>query len=125
MLPGRASRDVPQGPFRETRNPRHRVEFVKKIVNSFWRRWTRDVLPLLVQRRKWDVHRRNVRVDDIVMMVGANAVRGKWILGRVVQVYPGSDGNVRNLRVKTSATEFRRPVTKIAVMYPAEDYEDD
>ncbi|KAJ8036637.1 hypothetical protein HOLleu_20672 [Holothuria leucospilota] len=125
MLLGRASRDVPQGPFRETRNPRHRVEFVQKIVDSFWRRWTRDVLPLLVPRRKWDVHRRNVRVDDIVMMVETNAVRGKWILGRVVQVYPGSDGKVRNLRVKTSTTEFCRPVTKIAVIYPAEGYEDD
>ncbi|KAJ8024844.1 hypothetical protein HOLleu_34871 [Holothuria leucospilota] len=36
----------------------------------------------------------------------------------------GSDGKVRNLRVITSTTEFRRPVTKIAVIYPAEGYED-
>ena len=28
MLLGRASPQVPQGPFRETRNPRKRVEFV-------------------------------------------------------------------------------------------------
>ena len=28
MLLGRASSQVPQGPFRETRNPRKRVEFV-------------------------------------------------------------------------------------------------
>ena len=48
MLLGRASSMVPQGPFRETRNPRHRVEFVQKIVDTFWRRWTRDVFPSLV-----------------------------------------------------------------------------
>ena len=30
MLLGRASPQVPQGPFRETRNPRKRVEFVKE-----------------------------------------------------------------------------------------------
>ena len=28
-----------QGPFRETRNPRHRVEFVQQIVNAFWKCW--------------------------------------------------------------------------------------
>ena len=43
---GRASPEVPQGPFQETKNPRKRVEFVQKIVESFWRRWTRDVFPL-------------------------------------------------------------------------------
>ncbi|XP_074612412.1 uncharacterized protein LOC141866777 [Acropora palmata] len=38
MLLGRSSSTVPQGPFQETNNPRHRAEFVQKIVDSFWRR---------------------------------------------------------------------------------------
>ena len=38
MLLGRASSTVPQGPFRKTNNPRHRAEFVQKIVETFWRR---------------------------------------------------------------------------------------
>lgn len=124
MLLGRASREVPQGPFRETRNPKHRVEFVQKIVNSFWQRWTRDVLPLLVPRRKWDANRRNVCVNDIVMLVDSSAVRGKWTVGRVVEVYPGNDGKVRNVKVKTMSAEYRRPIGKIAVIYPVEGYED-
>ena len=41
MLLGRATSEVPQGPFKETSNPRHRVEFVQKIVESFWKRWHR------------------------------------------------------------------------------------
>ncbi|KAJ8022200.1 hypothetical protein HOLleu_39614 [Holothuria leucospilota] len=124
MLLGRALREVPQGPFRETRNPKHRVEFVQKIVNSFWQRWTRDVLPLLVPRRKWDANRRNVCVNDIVMLVDSSAVRGKWTVGRVVEVYPGNDGKVRNVKVKTMSAEYRRPIGKIAVIYPVEGYED-
>ena len=75
MLLGRASPQVPQGPFEETRNPRRRVEFVQKIVGSFWRRWTRDVFPLLVPRRKWNVEKRNVRVNDVVIVADSNAVR--------------------------------------------------
>jgi len=39
MLLGRASSEVPQGPFKETSNPRHRVEFVQRIVQAFWKHW--------------------------------------------------------------------------------------
>ena len=40
ILLGRASSEVPQGPFKETQNPRHRVEFLQKIVDSFWKRFS-------------------------------------------------------------------------------------
>ena len=125
MLLGRASSEVPQGPFRETRNPRHRVEFVQKIVDTFWQRWTRDVFPSLVPRRKWNVERRNVRVDDVVIIQNPNAIRGSWAIGKGVNVYPGPDGKVRNTKVKTATGEYQRPITKIVVIYPAEGYEDD
>ena len=124
MLLGRASRNVPHGPFRETKNPRHRVEFVQRIVDSFWKRWSRDVLPLLVPSRKWNSERRNVRVGDIAMIEDANVVRGKWTIAKVIQVYPGTDGKVRNVKLRTASGEYRRPVTKLAVIYPAEGYED-
>ena len=120
MLLGRATPEVPQGPFKDTRNPRKRVEFVQRIVDSFWKRWTRDVFPTLVPRKKWHVENRNVKVDDIVTVADMNAVRGKWAVGRVTKVYPGADGRVRNVTVKTATGEYSRPVTKIAVIYPAE-----
>ena len=78
MLLGRASPEVPQGPFEETKDPRKRVQFVQKIVESFWRRWTRDVFPLLVPRKKWNSEKRNVRVNDIVIVQDGTAIRGKW-----------------------------------------------
>ena len=87
-----ASSEVPQGPFKETKNPRHRVEFVQRNVDSFWKRWNRDVFPSLVPRKQWQVERRNVRPDDIVVLADSKAVRGKWSIGRVVEVHPGPDG---------------------------------
>ena len=112
MLLGRASSRISQGPFKETNNPRHRVEFVQKIVDSFWKRWTRDTFPSLVSRKKWDAQKRNVRVDDVVNVADTNAVRGNWCIGRGVQVYPGKDGHIRNVKVKTTTGEYRRPITK-------------
>ena len=50
------------------------------------------------------------------------AVRGNWNVGRIVEVYPGQDGKVRNVRVKTHTGEYQRPITKIAVIQPAEGY---
>ena len=73
MLLGRASSQVPRGPFRETRNPRKRFEFVQKIVDSSWRHQTRDVFSLLVPRKKWNTSRRNIQVDDFVMVAELNA----------------------------------------------------
>ena len=123
ILLGRASSHVPQGPFRETKNPRLRVEFVQKIVDSFWKRWTRDVFPSLILRKRWNAEHQNVRVGDFVMVESPNAIRGSWNIGRIVNVYPGQDGKVRNVRVKTHTREYERPITKIAVINPAEGYD--
>ncbi|XP_022802779.1 uncharacterized protein LOC111340235 [Stylophora pistillata] len=55
ILLGRVTSQVPQRPFKQTKNPRHRVEFVQRIVESFWKRWKRDVFPTLFPRRKWRI----------------------------------------------------------------------
>ena len=123
ILLGRASSKIPQGPFRETRDPRKRVEFVQRIVDDFWKHWQRDVFPALVPRRKWNADRRNVRVNDVVVVENPNVVRGNWTIGKVIEVFPGKDSKVRNVRVKTSCGEYERPVNRIAVIYPEKGYE--
>jgi hypothetical protein len=99
------------------------VEFVQRIVDDFWKHWQRDVFPALVPRKKWNADRRNVRVNDVVVVENPNAVRGNWTIGKVTDVFPGKDGKVRNVKVKTSCGEYERPVSRIAVIYPEEGYE--
>ena len=91
-----------------------------KIIDSFWKRWNRDVFLSLVPRKKWQVEKRNVRPDDIVVVSDPNALQGKWSIGRILEVHPGPDGRVRNVEVKTSTGIYSRPITKIAVIYPTE-----
>ena len=52
LLLERATSDVPQGPLQVTKDPGQRVEFIQQIVNSFWKRWTRDAFPSLVPPKK-------------------------------------------------------------------------
>ena len=41
-------------------------------------------------------------------------------MGRIVHVFPGADGKVGNVKVKKAKGVYSLPVTKIAVIYPAE-----
>ena len=52
------------------------------------------------------------------------AVRGKWTMDKIIDVFPGSDGRIRNVKVKTLKGVYSCPITKIAVIYPVEGYGD-
>jgi hypothetical protein len=47
------------------------------------------------------------------------------MLGRIVEVYPSQDGRIRNVKVKTSVGQHIGAVTKFAVIYPAEGYNEE
>ena len=64
-----------------------------------------------------------MRVKDmVVVVVDSNAMRWKWSVSKVLEVFPGSGGHVRNIKVKLQSAEHTRPVTKVPVIYPAEGY---
>lgn len=46
-----------------------------------------------------------------------------WKLGRIEEIYPGQDGAVRVVNVRTSQGIYQRPITKICPL-PIEDNED-
>ena len=62
---------------------------------------------------------KNVSVDDVVVVHEDGMVPTLWPLARVVRVYPGKDGLVRVVDVKTSKGVYKRPVTKLVVLLPS------
>ena len=58
-----------------------------------------------------------MQVDDAVTVASSNNVLGKWAVGRILNVYPESDGWVHNVRLKTATGEYNRPVTKMDVIH--------
>ena len=58
-----------------------------------------------------------IQIGDVVLIEDENRKRVLWPLGQIIQVYPGNDGEVRVVKVKTSKGELVRPVQKI---YPLE-----
>jgi hypothetical protein len=83
------------------------------IVDQYWRRWMKEYLPTLIERKKWEKTVRPIRVGDVVMIMDENSRRGDWLIGSVTKVLPGSDGVVRAATVKTERSELTRPVVKL------------
>ena len=102
LLLGRSTSRVPSGPFVQTNNPRHRYEFIQKIVDNFWRRGTRDYFPSLIIQQKWHTMKRNLKkrgYRPYSRFKPDQRPRCQWKLGKVSEVFPGEDGMVRKVHV--------------------------
>ncbi|CAM1312604.1 Uncharacterised protein r2_g2306 [Pycnogonum litorale] len=86
------------------------------LADCRWKRWVREYIPSLQIRQKCNSEKRNIRVNDLVMIVSENLKRGQWPLGRVVQVYPGSDGRIRNVQVQMKGSVVTRPISKMCLL---------
>ena len=94
-------------------NPRNRWRLIQSLVKLFWKRWRDEFLATLNTRKKWREIRDNLKTGDVVLVVDQNAPRTKWDLGRVAEVFPGKDGQVRVVRVIVKGHNFIRPVTRL------------
>ena len=101
---------------------RKRWRAVQYLANEFWRRFSTEYVRVSQVRQKWSQPRRNMSVNDIVLVLDKDLPRNRWSKGRVVQVFPGADGLVRHVEVKTGPkTTLKRPVTKLVVIATADD----
>lgn len=87
----------------------------QQIVDHFWRRWLREYVPALIERKKWTEKGRGLLVGDLVLVVDKKSARGTWPVGRITKVMPGKDGIVRTAVVQTQYGEYVRPAIKLFV----------
>ena len=65
----------------------------------------------------------NLKVGDLVILMDEGRPPTFWSLGRVVNVYPGADGLIRNATVRISVGLKDRAIQKLCVLPPSkEDY---
>ncbi|UYV69062.1 hypothetical protein LAZ67_6002216 [Cordylochernes scorpioides] len=74
-----------------------RWQLVEQIKTDFWKRWSLD----------------NIKIGTLVLLKEDNLPPLKWRMGRINQVYPGEDGLVRVVSVKTANGDLRRAVAKV------------
>lgn len=86
------------------------------LVNHFWRRWVKEYLPNLMERKKWRKDHKNLEKGDIVLIADANQPRGNWLYGPVDQIIESADGVVRSAIIKTRQGTLHRPVAKLCLI---------
>ncbi|XP_031783222.1 uncharacterized protein LOC116416922 [Nasonia vitripennis] len=97
-----------------------RWQMLRNMHEHFWSRWSEEYLHTLQQRSKWRTEKTQIRVGELCLLRNEQYPPCKWPLGRIVKVYPGPDGLVRVVDVKTATSCYNRPISKISVL-PLED----
>ncbi|XP_052855109.1 uncharacterized protein LOC128263876 [Drosophila gunungcola] len=120
-LIGRPFTTVPEGDL--THLPINRMDYwqhLQSMYRGFWKRWHQECLTSLQQRHKWKSKKRNISVDNFVLVKDSNLPPAAWQLARVLEAHPGPDGFVRAVKLKTSTGKMTRPITMLAVLPSSE-----
>ncbi|KAH9639415.1 hypothetical protein HF086_002104 [Spodoptera exigua] len=94
------------------------IDFTEKfssfaLKNHFWKRYYKEYVSELQRRSKWTKDGSQPHMGDMVLVIDDRIPPAKWLLGRIVAVYPGSDGINRVVDVKTTTGTIRRAFNRL------------
>ncbi|XP_068141505.1 uncharacterized protein [Drosophila tropicalis] len=89
-------------------------ELVQRIKHTFWTQWSQEYLQELQGTSKWKKPYNNVKKGMMVILKEDNVPILQWPIGRIVKLYPGLDGYVRVVDVKTARGTYKRDIHKFA-----------
>lgn len=122
FLTGRSLIAKPERNFLTSpRTTLNRWENLQKVQQHFWSLWYHDYLNTLQTRPVKFREKFEFNVGDLVLVKDANLPPLKWLIGRIVQVFPGKDKIIRNVRIITKLGEKDRHV-KYLCFLPTEHY---
>ncbi|GFT68307.1 integrase catalytic domain-containing protein [Nephila pilipes] len=87
----------------------------QRLREQFRKRFRDEYLGLLVPLKSKFV--KTIEINDIFLVGYGTLKRSDWLIGRVIDIYPGKDNQIRVVKVKAKTRELTRPVKKL---YPLE-----
>ena len=97
-----------------------RWHLCQNLIRHFWHRWESEYLSSINRYNKWKYPSRNAMPGDLVLLQESGTAPTKWPLGRILETHPGKDDLVRVVTVKTAQGIYTRPISKIAILLPAD-----
>lgn len=89
---------------------------ITKVNQLIWKSWSRDYLSHLQQRHKWQFEKANIKKGDLVLLKDDQAATGNWHRGIILEGFPGTDGKIRVIKIKTQTGIYKRPISKVALL---------
>ncbi len=62
-----------------------------------------------------------MQTGDTVMIVDQQLPRALWPVGKIVQVFPGTDKRIRSAEIQVKDKTYIRPVAKMVCLPPLHD----
>lgn len=109
FLIGQSFQTIPSVGYSEQKVNRLSVwHHIQKMKLDFWKRWHTEYLNEMTVKNKWNSGISKVEVGKLVMLREENITPLRWPLGRIENVYPGSDGIIRVVDVRTKDGLYKR-----------------
>ncbi|XP_048483697.1 uncharacterized protein LOC125488552 isoform X1 [Plutella xylostella] len=104
--------------------PQNRLKFWQlctSLKQKFRNTWHKYYLNILQNRPKWRQEQHNVKLGSLVILKEDNIPNMCWPMARIVKLFPGHDGKVRAVEVRTpNHKTHHRSIHKICIL-PIED----
>ncbi|KAJ8910205.1 hypothetical protein NQ315_014376 [Exocentrus adspersus] len=94
---------------------------IRIIISSYYNLQTyhakAEYILQLQTRSKWKTTFQNqLKAGGLVLIKEDGVPPLKWLLGRIVETFPGADGIIRAASVKTTSGVYKRPAVKLCVL---------
>lgn len=117
FLIGRELSSIPEPSYENIKiNKLSPWQRVQQLRQHYWKRWSNEYLTQLQHRSKWFKDRHEIKIGMLVVIREDNMPPNKWALGRIMELYPGNDGIVRVVSLKTSSGIIKRCVGKLSIL---------
>ena len=88
---------LPPGLFNKSYTySRRRWKQTQYIADLFWKRWTREYLPLLQERQKLNKVKKNLKNGHTALIIDESSPRNSWPMGRITETIPDKKGHIRS-----------------------------
>ena len=98
-----------------------RWNLCQRLSHEFWRRWSTEYIQALQRTHKWLRSQRNLHIGDVVLLKDQESMGRSWPLARVTKTFPGRDGLVRAVEIRTATTRLIRPIHKLVLLVPEKE----
>lgn len=106
--------DVDEGKVQSTApDLSFREQIRQQQLDKFWKLWSSDYIRNLPPTVKGFLPKCNLREGSLVLIKEDNIPRMSWPCGIVLEVFPGKDGLIRSVKVKTAKGTLLRPIQRL------------
>ena len=93
-----------------------RYKLIQQKLQDWWWSWSTECLQTLQERHKWHLEKKNLEINDVVLISDETMPPSYWPLAKVIGVSKGTDGLVRVVTFKTGSTTLKRPIHKLILL---------